>query len=147
MLKPRRSVLAQVTQKVLVENPGPMALFLGHLARSMEGFGRRPGQRKVLGKAYSVSRLQQPLTGPLVPSSSGTSYSSSKKSSELLLGRPRMVNLWDTLVQCSRLEATRSYSSAALGNRSCSSLGVHRGRVRGQKSDSEQQERLELYHR
>lgn len=34
-----------------------------------------------------------------------------------------MVNLWDTLVQCSRLEATRSYSSAALGNRSCKSLG------------------------
>lgn len=58
-----------------------------------------------------------------------------------------MVNLWDTLVQCSRLEATRSYSSAALGNRSCSSLGVHGGRVRGQKSDSEQQERLGLYHR
>lgn len=59
-----------------------------------------------------------------MPSKSGTSYSSSRKSSELLLGRPRMVNLWDTLVQCSRLEATRSYSSAALGNRSCKSLGV-----------------------
>lgn len=42
-----------------------------------------------------------------------------------------MVNLCDTLVQCSRLEATRSYSSAALGNRSCSSLvGWGRG-VRG----------------
>lgn len=83
-----------------------------------------------------MSRLQQPLTGPPVPSSSDISYSSSRKSSELLLGRPRMVNLCDTLVQCSRLEATRSYSSAALGNRSCSSLGVHRGRVKGQRSDS-----------
>lgn len=74
------------------------------------------------GGAHSASRLKQPLMGPPEPSSPGTSYSSSKKSKELLLGRPRMVNLWDTLVQCSRLEATRSYSSAALGNRSCSSL-------------------------
>ena len=58
-----------------------------------------------------------------------------------------MVNLCDTLVQCSRLEATRSYNSAALGNRSCSSLGVDGGRFRGQKSDFKQQETLGLDHR
>lgn len=58
-----------------------------------------------------------------------------------------MVNLCDTLVQCSRFEATRSYSSAALGNRSCSSLGVHGGRIKGQQSESEQQERLGLYYK
>lgn len=58
-----------------------------------------------------------------------------------------MVNLCDTLVQCSRLEATRSYNSAALGNRSCSSLGVDRGRFRGQKADWEQQEISGLDHR
>ena len=85
--------------------------------------------------------------GALAPSRSGTSYSSSRKSSELLLVRPRMVNLCDTLVQCSRLEATRSYNSAALGNRSCSSLGVDGGRFRGQKSDCKQQETLGLDHR
>ena len=55
------------------------------------------------------------------------SKSSSKKSRELLLGSPRMVNLWDTLVHCSRLLATRSYSSEALGKRSCSNLGGRRG--------------------
>lgn len=73
-----------------------------------------------------------------MPSKSGTSYSSSRKSSELLLGRPRMVNLWDTLVQCSRLEATRSYSSAALGNRSCNSLGIGEmgSEARKQSTDS-----------
>lgn len=52
------------------------------------GLGRERPQR-----GHSASRLQQPLTGALVPPKSGTSYSSSRKSSELLLGRPRMVNL------------------------------------------------------
>lgn len=46
-----------------------------------------------------------------------------------------MVNLWDTLVQCSRLEATRSYNSAALGKRSCSSLGAWTNQTVSSKKD------------
>lgn len=61
------------------------------------------------------------------PCDCSSSYSWSRKSKLLLLGNPRMVNLWDTLVHCSRLAATLSYSSAAPGNSSESSL-------RGEKS-------------
>lgn len=37
-----------------------------------------------------------------------------------------MVNLWDTLVHCSRFAATLSYSSVAPGNSSDSSLTEQR---------------------
>lgn len=59
---------------------------------------------------------------PNAPCACSNSYSWSRKSRLLLLGRPRMVNLWDTLVHCSRLAATLSYSSVASGNSSDSSL-------------------------
>lgn len=61
-----------------------MALVPGCTARPMEGCGRKPGQ-EVPGGTHSASRLQQPLMGALAPSRSGTSYSSSRKSNELLL--------------------------------------------------------------
>lgn len=59
---------------------------------------------------------------PKAPWACSSSYSWSRKSRLLLLGNPRIVNLWDTLVHCSRLAATLSYSSVALGNSSDSSL-------------------------
>lgn len=48
------------------------------------------------------------LSSPNAPCACISSYSSSRKSSELLLGKPRMVNLCETLVHCSRFAATRS---------------------------------------
>lgn len=72
--------------------------------------------------------LRQWSSLPNAPWDCSSSYSWSKKSRLLLLGNPRMVNLWDTLVHCSRFAATLSYSSVAPGNSSESNLEGQRNR-------------------
>ncbi len=72
--------------------------------------------------ASSRQPLRQWSSLPKAPWDCNSSYSWSRKSRLLLLGNPRMVNLWDTLVHCSRFAATLSYSSVAPGNSSESSL-------------------------
>lgn len=72
--------------------------------------------------ASSRQPLRQWSSLPKAPWDCSSSYSWSRKSRLLLLGNPRMVNLWDTLVHCSRFAATLSYSSVAPGKSSDSSL-------------------------
>lgn len=102
-------------------------------------------QKQTSGKPSPVSRhpchwpcppsvsSRQPLRQwsslPKAPWDWSSSYSWSRKSRLLLLGNPRMLNLWDTLVHCSRFAATVSYSSVAPGKSSDNSLGAEKRRV------------------
>lgn len=76
----------------------------------------------VLLHSSSMQPFMRWPSSPNAPCACISSYSSSRKSRELLLGKPRMVNLCETLVHCSRFAATRSYSSVDCGRISCSSL-------------------------
>lgn len=91
-----------------------------------ENFRRPPAARCLHWPLPPSASSRQPLRQwsslPKAPWDCSSSYSWSRKSRLLLLGNPRMVNLWDTLVHCSRFAATLSYSSVAPGNSSDSSL-------------------------